>query len=229
LKKYINILATYDLKMKIGINLSGVSYETHHRNRNFEESLDSFNKYIVEPLLNDNHNIKFYIYTYETIKTEEVKKSYQPLCKYKFIDEVTQNILPNFTEQGHNLYNGLLDMVDEDLDIVIRARFDQKFNYNPLTYYKWDFNKAVFLWREPLRTDLPLLNDTFFTFPYYMLNDVIQSIYDLEVNPAHGVKYSLHNMYIPLTNRVGTENVMWVDNEFRTKEMNNLYTLTRRD
>jgi hypothetical protein len=211
--------------MKIGINLSGVSYETHYRNRNFEPALDAFNEYIVKPLQDDGHSIGFYIYTYDTIKTGEVKKAYQPLCKFQFIDEASQVLLPNYTAEKQNLINGLMDMRGEDLDVVIKARFDQKFNYNPLKYYNWDFNKVMFFWREPVRHDLPLLNHSFFTFPYHMLDNVIDAI--AEINDCF--QYSLHNIYQPLVKRVGSENVKWADGEFRTRQMNNLYTLTRID
>ena len=50
--------------MKIGINLVGISYNdgsNGSRYRNYEESVSSFFRYIVNPLLEKGHDIKFYL------------------------------------------------------------------------------------------------------------------------------------------------------------------------
>lgn len=217
--------------MKIGINLSGVYYDdgSKYRYRNYEESINEFNQYIVEPLKKQGHDVVFYIYSYNTSKVNNIKKSFQPLIKSKFIDEHNQILIPGTSVQNTNLICGLRDMLGEKIDVIIRARFDQKFMMNPFEVYDWDFNKFNFLWREPEMHDLPLVNDTFFIFPSNMLTDVIDSLLECELNPYKNIKVALHNLYWPIVNRVGIENVKILDDRFVTKEMNELYTLTRHE
>jgi hypothetical protein len=217
--------------MKIGISLTGVSYDdgSIYRYRNYEDSVKEFYKYVINPLREKGHDVKIYIYTYDTIKTNDVLSAYKPIIKSKFINQKEQILIPGTTVQGHNLINGLRDMIGEDLDLIIKARFDIQFFQNPFEVYNWDFEKINFLWREPYREDLPLLNDTFFTFPYSMLESVIQGILDCELNPYDNCKVALHNLYRPLINLVGENNVIWLDNEFKTAQQNQLYKLTRHE
>jgi hypothetical protein len=217
--------------MKIGISLAGVSYDdgSVYRHRNYEDSINQFYKYIINPLSEQGHDVKIYIYTYDTLKTNDVLESYKPISKSQFINQNEQILITGTTVQGHNLINGLRDMVGEDLDLVIKSRFDIQFFKNPFEVYNWDFEKINFLWREPYREDLPLLNDTFFTFPYSMLESVIQGILDCELNPYDNCKVALHNLYRPLINLVGENNVIWLDNEFKTAQQNQLYKLTRHE
>ena len=68
-------------------------------------------------------------------------------------------------------------------------------------------------------------------FPYNMLNEVIESFIEQETNPPEGINPGNHNLYIPMLNRVGKENVVWVDEEFGFKGPkgidNKLYKLER--
>lgn len=216
--------------MKIGIGLSGVYYDdgTIYRYRNYEESLNEFFEFIVNPLRDLGHEVKFYIYSYDTIKVDDIKKNFQPLIKSEFIKQSTQQLIPGTSVQNTNIIHNLRNMIGEDLDVIIRARFDQKFMANPFEIYDWDFDKFIFLWREPEYHHLPLVNDTFFTFPAIMLDNIIDSLLECELNPHKGIAIALHNLYWPIVNRVGENNVKWVDDRFVTAEMNKLYTLTRR-
>ena len=72
--------------MKIGINLVGVSYNdgTIGRYRNFEDALDGFMVNVINPLKEEGHEIYFYIFTYDSIKRDEIIKSYSPIIKSEF-------------------------------------------------------------------------------------------------------------------------------------------------
>ena len=83
-----------------------------------------------------------------------------------------------------------------------------------------------FLWREPEFMDLPIVNDTFLVFPYKMLDNVIQSVIEMEERPPRGVDSHMHNWYLPMVNQVGIDNVQWVDDDFKNAIENNLYVLT---
>ena len=77
--------------MKIGINLVGVSYnDGNGRYRNYKDALDGFINYIVNPFLSDGHQIKFYIYSYENPKINEILESYKPVEKYYFTNPLTE-------------------------------------------------------------------------------------------------------------------------------------------
>jgi len=86
-----------------------------------------------------------------------------------------------------------------------------------------------FLWREPEFMDLPIVNDTFLVFPYKMLDNVIQSVIDMEERPARGVDAHMHNWYLPMVKEVGEDNVQWVDDDFKNAIENDLYILTRKE
>lgn len=216
--------------MKIGISMAGVSYDdgTIYRYRNYQESINSFYKYIVNPLIEMGNDVFFYIYTYDSIKTELVKKDYFPIKKIEFINQSQQVLDVGLTVQNHNLIKSFNMMIDSDLDLIIKARFDIEFLKNPFKEYVWDWNKINFLWREPEMTNLPLLNDTFFIFPYKMINHVIDSFLECERNPYNGIRIALHNIYEPLKSRVGAENIRWVDDRFVNASENSLYKLNRK-
>jgi hypothetical protein len=125
-------------------------------------------------------------------------------------------------------YIGSLEQLkNEDLDLIISTRFDINFLKNPFKEYPFDFTKFNFLWREPELVDLPIVNDTFIVFPYSMLNNVIESINEMETNPPHGVNIAMHNWYLPMVNQVGEGNVKWVCDKFVNAIDNDLYKLMR--
>jgi len=132
--------------------------------------------------------------------------------------------------------NSLTQLLNEKLDIIISTRFDICFFKNPFKEYKYNFSKCNFLWREPEYKELPIINDTFIVFPHHMTQNLINSIINMESNPPFGVNIGLHNIYLPMIEQVGKENVMWVDDRFigvendsRTKYTNELYKLMRHE
>lgn len=222
--------------MKIGINLVGVSYHdgSKYRYRNFEDAIDGFTNYITKPLLEQGHDIKFYTFTYSSEKDTQVLETYNPK-KYKFLS-------PEYNKLGggDKLQNGikiisqaymdsLKELLDEDLDLVISTRFDISFLKNPFIEYEYDFSKCNFLWREPEYTHLPIVSDTFIVFPHHMTKNLIDAIMEMETNPPFGVGIAMHNIYLPMCNQVGSENVKIVCSDFNRSDINNLYKLTRKE
>jgi hypothetical protein len=219
-------------KLKIGINLVGVSFDdgSIYRYRSYKDALDGFNKNIVQSLNYMGHDFQFYLYTYDSVQKENIIKDYSPIRKYKFITKETDVLYNSFnlnSIQKINYVNSLLEMLNEELDLVISTRYDINFFKNPFQEYKFDFNKMNFLWREPEYIDLPIVNDTFVVFPYKMLNNVIRSIVTMEKNPPNGVNVAMHNWYLPMVDEVGIDNVHWLDDEFVKGLPNKLYNLTR--
>lgn len=221
--------------MKIGINLVGVSYNdgAQGRYRNYKDAINEFFEHIINPLKKEGHEISFYLCTYLNSKIEEIQEDY--LAKNFIIAPSSYNQLGGGDKVGNfkaisSIYIVSLEqMKNEDLDLVISTRFDIKFLKNPFKEYNFDFNKFNFLWREPEFTHLPIVNDTFVVFPYYMLENVIDSIHEMETNPPHGINIAMHNWYLPMIEQVGVENVQWVENEFKNAITNNLYILTRHE
>jgi hypothetical protein len=220
--------------VKIGINLVGVSYNdgTFGRYRNYKDAINEFFEHIVNPLKEENHEISFYLCTYDNVKIEELEKDYP--SKNIVIAPSTYNYLGGGDKINGNyktissLYIASLEQLqNENLDLVISTRFDIKFLKNPFKEYNFDFNKFNFLWREPEYINLPIVNDTFVVFPYDMLDKVIDSIHEMETNPPHGVNVAMHNWYLPMCNQVGSGKVQWVEEEFINTITNKLYVLTR--
>jgi hypothetical protein len=227
--------------MKIGINLVGVSYNDGRvgRYRNYEDALGGFMTNVVNPLIAEGHEVFYYTFTYDSPKKEDILRTYTPI-KSTFLD-------PNYNKMGGGdiisddvvgiqmkmislaYINSLEQLKGQELDLVISTRFDINFFKNPFKEYPYDFTKFNFLWREPEYTHLPIVNDTFVVFPYFMLNNVIDSINEMEFNPPHGVNVAMHNWYLPMVNQVGKENVQWVCDDFVNAISNNLYKLMRHE
>ena len=217
--------------MKIGISITGVSYEINRkqeRYRNYEDAVNEFFEFVINPLKEMGHEVNIYIYTYTSDKKDAILERYNPK-KWEFIDYDEQVLIDGLSVQGHNVQKGLEQLVGEDLDIVIRARYDQKFLSNPFEVYDWEWDKVNFLWREESYESLPLVNDTFFSFPYHMLDEMKLALMDAELNPHKGVRIALHNLYQPTIDRVGLENVKLLDGTYMKEAWNKLYKLTRID
>ena len=223
--------------MKIGINLVGVSYNNAKeggRLRNYEDAIENFHTYIVEPLREKGHEVQFYLYSYENEKQDKIVNDYIPCIKSQFVkpdynklgggDKVSEG----YKVMTVSYLNSLEQLKNEDLDLVISTRYDIKFFQNPFEVYDYDFDKMNFLWREPEFMDLPIVNDTFLVFPYKMLDNVKNSIIEMEENPPHGINSAMHNWYLPMVNQVGEDKVQWVDDRFATAIDNELYILTRK-
>ena len=80
--------------MKIGINLVGVSYNdgASGRYRNYEDAIDGFIKNIINPLKEDGNDIKYYIYSYDNVKRNDILNTYQPTIKHEFINPINNTL-----------------------------------------------------------------------------------------------------------------------------------------
>lgn len=223
--------------MKIGINLVGVSYNDGKvgRYRNYKDAIDSLYENVVNPLKEEGHEIYFYIFSYNSERAEDVLSDYQPVKKAKFFESDYKKygggdkVNSEIKIMSVMYLNSLEELLGEDLDVVISTRFDINFFRNPFKEYEYDFTKCNFLWREPEFEHLPIVNDTFIVFPHFMTKNLINAIFELELNPPHGVNVGLHNLYLPMVNQVGKENVQWLDDEFKTIQTNTLYKVTRKE
>ena len=222
--------------MKIGINLVGVSYNDGNigRYRNYMDAIEGFTNNVINPLKETGHEIIYYLFTYDSPKRDEIISAYNPK-KYTFLD-------PNYNKFGGGdlienqlkiisltYINSLNELIDEDLDLVISTRFDINFFKNPFEEYPYDFTKCNFLWREPEYIHLPIVNDTFIVFPHKMTDNLINAIIQMETNTPHGVNVAMHNIYLPMVEQVGNENVKWVCDDFINAISNNLYKLMRHE
>lgn len=222
--------------MKIGINLVGVSYNdgSNGRYRNYEDALEGFMVNVVNPLKEEGHDVIFYLYSYRNNKEQEIIETYNPK-KYTFINPTL-----NQFGGGDRLSNGmklisftyiesLKQLLDEELDLIISTRFDISFYKNPFQEYEYDFTKCNYLWREPEFTHVPIVSDVFIVFPHQMTQNLINSIIKMETDPPHGVGVAMHNIYVPMCDEVGKENVKIVCDEYKRSHTNDLYKLTRKE
>ena len=71
--------------MRIGINLVGVSYNnaiTGGRLRNYEDAIENFFKYIIEPFRENGNEVQFYLYSY-VIDNKLIHKLHQATNQLK--------------------------------------------------------------------------------------------------------------------------------------------------
>jgi ABC-type multidrug transport system fused ATPase/permease subunit len=106
---------------------------------------------------------------------------------------------------------------------------DIEFLKNPFEEFEYDFTKFNFLSIEPEFTELPIVNDTFVVFPHSMTQNLINAIVEMEITPPHGINVGMHNLYIPMCNQVGKENVKIVSDDMYLSKNKNLYRLTRHE
>lgn len=220
--------------MRIGINLVGVSYNDGMigRYRNYEDALEGFMNNVVNPLIEEGHEVFSYLYTYDSPKREDIIKTYSPV-KSTFLD-------PNYNKMGGGdvienqmkiisltYINALNELIDEPLDLIISTRFDISFNINPFKEFNFEMDKFNFLFREPIMKTLPLVCDTFYVFPHSMTNAFIDAIIDMETNPYEGVNIAMHNMLRPIQKMVGEDKVKYVCDEYYSSLENPFYKLTR--
>lgn len=217
--------------LKIGISIAGVHWDdgSKYRYRDYRDAVDEFNQNIIGSLFDLGHKPYVFLYTYRTSKIEELRKAYNCFTHTVIVDEDCQQIPAGQSAQAINIIRGLEGVKGLDLDFIIRARFDQKFLLNPFREYDWDWNKANFLWREPEYHHLPLLNDTFFGWPAGWTGQIQAAIEDSELRPYGGIRVALHNLYRPLAEKIGEENIRVLDERWVTKEWNKLYKLTRHE
>lgn len=223
--------------MKIGINLVGVSYNSGTnggRYRNYKDSIDNFFTYIVNPLKQQNHEIYFYLYSYENEMKDEIVNVYTPCKSSVFLPNEYNKLGGGDRINGIKIMsfiyaNSLNVLLSEDLDLIISTRYDINFLKNPFKEFSYDFTKFNFLSIEPEFTELPIVNDTFMVFPHTMTQNFINSIIEMEKNPPHGIDVGMHNLYIPICNAVGKENVKIVSNDMYLSKNENLYRLTRHE
>ena len=222
--------------MKIGINLVGVSYNDglEGRYRNYEDAIGGLFTNIVNPLQKEGHEIFFYLFTYDSIKRNQIIESYKP-TKYTFLDTNYNKlgggnlINPQIKIMSFTYINSLHELINENLDLVISTRFDINFFKNPFHEFLFNFEKCNFLWREPEHTHLPIVNDTFIVFPHSMIEKFIHAIINMETNPPYGINIGMHNLYLPMLEQVGKEYVQWVCDEFINITNNTLYKLMRHE
>ena len=90
--------------MKIGINLNGVSYHdgSSYRKRIYTDSIDNLMKNVVNPLKEKGHEVSFYVFTYDTEKSEDVERDYNPV-KSTYVSESYKF---NQATSGDRLSNG---------------------------------------------------------------------------------------------------------------------------
>ena len=75
--------------MKIGINLVGVSYNNAKeggRLRDYENSIKNFYKNVVNPLKEDGHEVKFYLFSYSNEKQNKIIEDYSLPIKHTFVE-----------------------------------------------------------------------------------------------------------------------------------------------
>jgi hypothetical protein len=188
--------------------------------------------YVINPLKNEGHDIHFYLYTYDSVKRDDIIKTYNPK-KYTFLDTNYNKIgggdlIDNQIKILSLSYiESLNQLIDEDLDLIISTRFDINFIKNPFEEYKYDFHKCNYLWREPEATHIPVVSDTFIVFPHFMVQNLINAILHMEFNPPFNYKIAMHNIYVTMCNEVGEENVKIVCDDYKRSDINDLYILTR--
>lgn len=203
--------------MKIGINLVGIATDPSgvdsmgYVGISKERDWNIAKEYIKTKVIDcwEGHEVKTYLFSYINHDTQDMVDYYKP-TKANFIEF-------EGSHQQTTYLQSLEQLVDEDLDFIISTRFDINFK-QPIINYPIDFNKSNFLFKE---SDgwwymHKFTCDNLFMFPKSHLQNWIQAIKDLRVNPPR-INPDLHGLCKFVVDLVGEENINFlVDGEWRS-------------
>ena len=213
--------------MKILINLVGLSHHDIgnglHSYKNVHETLF---KNVVNPLREKNE-VDFFLTTYHTQESENLKNIYNPIKSiYRYIEpnENHGNIKVAFNTYKESIY----ELKNLDYDFYIVTRFDLWIG----TQLNLDFNKFNFLFKELEWWDTPnnhqCTTDTFYAFPKFMLDGFIKGIEDcINKNGEPGYIGLFHKLYPDLINYINENDIHFIDDEKQTVQISNKYKLSR--
>jgi hypothetical protein len=201
--------------MRIGISLTGVSYMTSGKKRDFRKTYENFFKTTCNPL-----SASVYTTTYPHELQDEFLAAYKPK-KHQFIPFEGSHPRSTFVY-------GLCLVEEEELDFIICTRFDIKFNQK-ITDMNVDFDKFNFIFKEGTMWDShKFVSDTFFAFPRKYLYDLADSVQEL----CHEDKYPghtfMHHIYEYVIKRIGENNVNFLcGDEQALSHQNRFFDLVR--
>ena len=207
--------------MKIGICLIGISYSIGQRSQDFRTTCSNFHETIFMPLVNQQHEIKLYTTTYDNPLRDILVSMYRP-DKSQFI--------PYATSHSRTTYiKGLKLAENEDLDVIVSTRFDISFSKR-ITDLDIDYSKFNFLFGEGhLWTSRQFVTDNFFVCPKKFLSSFIEAIQIAHEDPEYqNCTFMLHNVYKPLANLIGDDNIHFISPKLEESGKNSFYKLERR-
>jgi len=209
--------------MNIVINLAGLS---HHNVGNgihsYKDAYKNLFKNLIDPL-KELHNVSIYLYTYNNEEIENIKNIYNP-------KDITLLDLPKTGDKNNALLasNTYIDSLKyfqykDNIDFIISTRFDLDIDV-PINF---DFTKFNFLFKELNNWDNnELTTDTLYAFPNYMLDDVIESLYDVQDNKDGRFCPGLfHCLYPYLKKRI--DDIVFIDDEHSTVQISKKFRLGR--
>lgn len=215
--------------MKIGIALTGISYNDQvvpgtnwGRKRDWKKAVTSICTHVIDPLLAEH--VSIYLYSYDNPEKEMIMQSLNPK---------KATWLPSYedTDMARTFLQGLIQLKDEDLDLIIATRFDILFNMIP--WYinpNWNPAKFNFLFREKGWRDYNFTTDTFYVFPYKYLDKMIYGLSSMIVNPPPPKNIGMHNLYTSLLEYISVDEIDFICRDIEHLSHDNpIFTLTREE
>lgn len=219
--------------MKIGIALTGISYNdtvvpgtNWGRKRDWKNAILSIRDQVIYKLPRDRFyecSTHFYLYSYDNPQRKEIEE---------WLDPVRSTWLPSYegTTMATTYLEGLKQLREsKGLSYIFATRFDILFNKSPFDF-NIDFTKFNFLFREKGWRQYNFTTDTFYAFPYSMLEHVIAALTEMIIYPPPPKNIGMHNLYTPLAALIGEENINFAcGDEEHLSHSNDIFTLTREE
>ena len=206
-------------EMKIGISLTGVSYSTTGKQRDFRKTCDNFYDTLYNPLA-ASHTVSIYTTTYPHELQDKPLETYRP-TKSQFIPFEGSHPRSTFM-------HGLCLVEEEALDILICTRFDIHF-HQKITDLNIDYEKFNFLFKEKVTRDSnKFVSDNLFILPFKYLYNLANAVEKLQSDGLYQPHTFMHHIYDYVVAELGEKNIHFIaGDEQGFSHDNRFYKLVR--
>lgn len=212
--------------MKIAFGLYGILYGLGGRTgsvRDFRHCWPNINRMLIEPFIQQGHEVKIYVSSYE-FDDEEIEKEFFYLVNP---DGVILRDIKNSDpfSAKYALFNLF---ANDESDVIICSRSDIHWSKIMANEYI-DFTKFNFLFPEKdwWQTKYKFTCDNFYVWPRHMTSDVRKSMLETYGFPRGKPLVDTHALMVKLEQYISPLDIRLISNKEELSDVNSFYTCCR--
>jgi hypothetical protein len=212
--------------MKIAFGFYGILYGLGGRTgsaRDFRHCWPNINRMLVQPFVDQGHEVKTYFSSYK-FTDEEIEKEFYELVNP---DAVLLNDI-----EGSDPFTAkyaLFDLLDNDeSDVIIFTRSDVHWS-KVIANQDIDFSKFNFLFpeKEWWQTQFKFTCDNFYVWPSKMTPIVRKAMYETYGFPRGKPLVDTHALMVKLEQYISSDDIHLISKEEELSDVNTFYTCCR--